>query len=211
MRKLGLIYSFLNIIKGFVGIGGIVAIVIITMLPNGTFIDIGDPYYKVEEHGKSTTSSEIDNAVGEILSPGMRNEDPIVLQVKSIDLSTEINYSWKTLIVVFIIMTAAFFVIILHSMQRIIKDIKNGKPFSIKNIQRLRTIGLLVMIAPIVEWLMSMIMILWFSSLDTVDGLKLEFTSELGWMVFILGLIIYTLGFAFEEGNKIVEEQELTI
>ncbi|MEQ8470060.1 MAG: DUF2975 domain-containing protein [Marinoscillum sp.] len=211
MRKLGLIYSFLNFVSGLVIIGTIIAVFFITTLPNGTFIDIGNPYFRVVHVGEESIHTQLNDAINDVLWRHTHNTEPLVFDLKRVDISTEISTSWKILIITYALLTGGFFLIILLGIQRILNDIRNGKPFGDNNIKRIWMIGILIAFAPLAEWLMHMITIYWFQPLDRVDGLNLEFSSRLGWEIFIIGLLIYTLGYAFEQGKKMEEEQALTI
>lgn len=84
-------------------------------------------------------------------------------------------------------------------------------PFNLKNIKRVKLICFLVASAVVAEWLFEIVLHLWLESKYEFEGLKLISKSTLGWPVLILSMVIIVLGIALEQGQKIQEENELTV
>ena len=86
-----------------------------------------------------------------------------------------------------------------------------GTPFNLSSSKRVKLIGTLVVLAPLGEWILNVFFSFWIDNRFHFEGMILETDANLGWPVFILGLLIVVLGVAFEQGQKIQEENELTI
>jgi len=116
-----------------------------------------------------------------------------------------------------VILTVGFGVLIFYiyfimaSVLRILMDIRKGDPFSDNNIKRLRFLAICSFSIPIIAFSINMLIRLVFSKYF-VEDLKL---SNEAWSIFlkpfIIGIIVAALYFAFKQGKKLKEEQDLTI
>ncbi|MFT4834710.1 MAG: hypothetical protein ACI83W_000403 [Marinoscillum sp.] len=190
-------------------LGALIGVGIVGFIPTDNPVYISNPYLKVvKKSGESKIG--IQNNYSELVTS--RNGAPgLLLSNGKIDIKTPLTTPWRLGLILAILSTVGFFLLISGYMHRIISDIRLGQAFNDANIRRLKSIGRLVMLAPIVEWLILTSMSIWLSISYDFEGLSPDYDNELGWTVFLLGLLIYSLGSAFEQGKNIAEENQLTI
>lgn len=100
---------------------------------------------------------------------------------------------------------------ILASILRVLMDIRKGNPFSDGTIRRLRFLAICSFSIPIIAFSINMLIRLVFSRYFVED---LKLSSE-AWSIFLkpfmIGIIVTALYFAFKQGKKLKEDQDLTI
>lgn len=90
-------------------------------------------------------------------------------------------------------------------------EIAAGTPFSDRNVSRLKRITLSLLLIPLIVFLLNLLMRLVFYKYFTED-IKLSQTAwSVLWKPLILSVIFAALYFAFKQGKKLKEEQDLTI
>ena len=198
----------LKLIKFIIGLAGIllivgvvIAIIVFVTLPEDKYVNIGEPHLEIK-------SESLSQQLASVL-PDSKNQ--VMLEVKSLEMQMPLFLSLRIIIISFVIMVAVYAAFLLETFRKIIEDVEINKPFTVKNIQRVKRIGILITFAPIFEWLLHLSFSIWLKDRLQFDELKLVVESNLGWPVFLLGLLIIVLGLAFEQGNKMQEENELTI
>lgn len=212
MKKIKLISSFLRVVQVLIILGGTFVCIFIFSMDNGVFVDVAEPYFKVKS-GNLNLSENLATKLSDLLreAPQKSDNDPVIFHVNRIDMSVEVDLPFKILVTLLILVTVLYSFLVVWYMQKIILDIRNSDAFNDRNIKRIRSIGVLIMFAPVTEWIMQIGFNYWFAMKYSFPDMAIESTKELGWSVFIIGLLIYTLGYAFTEGKKLKEEQELTI
>jgi len=198
----------LKIIKAAIEGAGMLIIVLVSIgivgfvtLPEGYSSGISEPHLEI-------TSGELRQELNALLP---QSDDLFKLEITSAQINTPVNLGIRIFMIAFILVLGSYMAYILEIFRKIIKDVRSKNPFNIKNIQRVKRIGILVTISPFVEWTLLTLLSVWFDSKYQFEGFKLAANSNLGWPVLILGLLIIVLGIAFEQGKKIQEENALTI
>lgn len=203
MKKLQLIKNFLLIAEFLMVAGLVLAVYFIGSMKNDTFSPIGEPNLEI-------TSREVSDSMYSLI-PRPDSEEPIILHAKYVDFSLQMTPKLKAIIISMVILGVAYVVIILEIFQRIVRDVKEQKPFNLKNIGRVKIIGLLITLAPVFEYGLRKAFMFWIESKFTFNQMKLVSEADHGWSVFIIGLLIIVLGVAFEQAQKMQEENELTV
>jgi amino acid transporter len=201
MKKIKIIKSIVGLTAILIIVGVVSAMAVFLTLPEGKHIAIGEPQLEI-------TSESLITNIERILP---KKHGQAVIKVNKLDMSIPVHLSLRMIVICIALIVAIYAGLILDIIRKIIGDIEHNSPFNIKNISRVKRIGILVCFAPIFEWFLHVIFSFWLSGYLAIDGVKLVFESGLGWPVFLLGLIITVLGIAFEQGRKLQEENELTI
>jgi hypothetical protein len=201
MKTIKIIKSIVGLTAILMIVGVVSAMAVFLTLPEGKYIAIGEPQLEI------TSESLITNT--ERILP--KKHGQAIIKVNKLDMSIPVHLSLRMIVICIALIVAIYAGLILEIIRKIIGDIEHNSPFNIKNISRVKRIGILVCFAPIFEWFLHVIFSSWLSGYLAIDGVRLVFESGLGWPVFLLGLIITVLGIAFEQGRKLQEENELTI
>jgi hypothetical protein len=201
MKTIKIIKSIVGLTAILMIVGVVSAMAVFLTLPEGKHIAIGEPQLEI------TSESLITNT--ERILP--KKHGQAIIKVNKLDMSIPVHLSLRMIVICIALIVAIYAGLILEIIRKIIGDIEHNSPFNIKNISRVKRIGILVCFAPIFEWFLHVIFSSWLSGYLAIDGVRLVFESGLGWPVFLLGLIITVLGIAFEQGRKLQEENELTI
>jgi hypothetical protein len=201
MKTIKIIKSIVGLTAILIIVGVVSAMAVFLTLPEGKHIAIGEPQLEI------TSESLITNT--ERILP--KKHGQAIIKVNKLDMSIPVHLSLRMIVICIALIVAIYAGLILEIIRKIIGDIEHNSPFNIKNISRVKRIGILVCFAPIFEWFLHVIFSSWLSGYLAIDGVRLVFESGLGWPVFLLGLIITVLGIAFEQGRKLQEENELTI
>lgn len=94
---------------------------------------------------------------------------------------------------------------------KVLLEIAAGTPFSDRNVQRLKRITLSVMLIPLALFILNLSMRLIFYKYFTTDiKLSADAWATL-WKPVVLSVIFAALYFAFKQGKKLKEEQDLTV
>lgn len=94
---------------------------------------------------------------------------------------------------------------------QVLMDIRNGDPFSVGNVKRLKFLTIFCFAAPTLLFLLNLLMRVVFYRYFTED-IKLSAEAwQIFWKPFALGLIFAALYSAFKRGKQLKEEQDLTI
>ncbi len=200
MNKLRIIHIMLKAFKALILAGALFAVIFFMLLPNGYLIQIGSPFWLVQ-------NPEMIQKITEIL-PKM---DPVNFIDIQTDMEVPLTMSLKLLISFFILSVSSFFFYLLYVAQQVVKDIRSGHSFTHLNIKRIKIMGILIAVSFVGERILTGIGNIWFRKNYQFEGLELVSVLQLGWYIVIIGAIIFALGAAFEQGLKLQEEQELTI
>ena len=90
--------------------------------------------------------------------------------------------------------------LVLRPAHSILNSIKRLDTFHLQNVHALRTMGKLFLI----WWVIS-----WFNVTQSAEALRMGFHFDL--TLLICALVAYILSAVFEEGNRLMEENQLTI
>ena len=203
MKKLQIIKNFLLIAEFLMVAGLAIVVYIIGGIENHVFSSIGQPNLEI-------TDREVSKSMFSLI-PQPDSEEPIILEAKYVDFSLQATPQLKAIIIGMAVLVVAYVVIILEIFQRIVRDVKEQKPFNMKNIRRVKIIGILITAAPIFEYGLRKGFMAWIESKFTFNQMELVSEADHGWSVFIIGLLIVVLGVAFEQAQKMQEENELTV
>ncbi len=207
MKKLKYTIGVLVFAKWFTIIIGLVIVGFILTTPNFQRAKLKGIYAQIDKDLVQEVAKEKMNVkitkVGEV--PELRiSEGQFVLE-------TVMTPGFKFVIILMIIIAIGLTVVLLDKMLRIVKDIQAGSSFNHTNTQRLKSIGTLVMVTPVLEWALMNGGRIWIATSYQFENMSLEYENEFGRGFFILGMLIYALGFAFEQGVKMQEENQLTV
>lgn len=101
---------------------------------------------------------------------------------------------------------------ILWILDRLVTDLLSGRSFTEENASRLRLIGMLVVVASIVEPGSDFLMSMWLEKQVEVAGAELlPAIPHNSLPVFMLGWLVVIIGEAFRRGAAMREEQEWTV
>jgi len=108
-----------------------------------------------------------------------------------------------------ILILVLYFVLLVF--MNFLRDIAYGDPFSEKNVRRLRTIAINILILPVLELLINLLGRLVYAGYFTSDiilnaGIWRQFTKPV-----VLSVIFVALYFAFKKGKKLQDEIDLTV
>lgn len=201
MRKLRLIRTIVNASMVLLALGVVFVIVFFIFLPEGKFIDIEQPHWEIT----SKTLQE------ELRASLPVPDEPVLLTVEVLEMQLPVHLPLRIIIISIMCGVSVYLLWILRLIQQIIHSVGSGAAFSADNIKRVKAIGTLVVLAPVGEWLVGGLFTFWVRGQLSMNGLRLVNDDGLGWPVFMLGLLIVVLGMAFEQAQKIQEENELTI
>ena len=198
----------LNVIKGVLVFAEIViavavsiGIVFLLVIPDGKYVDLEQPHWEISAQALKQDLQQ------HLPQP----EQPARLAAETVEMSFPLTLNLRIFLVAALLLFSAFFTYILELIKKIIGDVRDQVPFNLKNIKRVKQIGFLVASAVVAEWLFEIILHLWLESKYEFEGLKLISKSTLGWPVLVLSMVIIVLGIALEQGQKIQEENELTV
>lgn len=135
--------------------------------------------------------------------------------IKRVALTVPVSHSQKrnlvylTISISMLMIMYSFF--IFFQLRRVIKSLTSTDPFSDKNIGILYSIGILVIIVPILKYAIEYIELSWIEKLYDFPGYSIS--SDISFQVSLFGLGILILGITeiFRQGILIKKEHELTI
>lgn len=200
MNKLKLILVMVKVFKWLTLAGALLATIFFLLLPDGKMIEVGEPFWLVN-------SEEISSQI----IPLLPKQDTIEYYDIQSRMKVPLDWSLKILLIFFVATVSGYFFILLHIAQQVVTNIRSGHPFTLENIKKIKSLGMLIALAMFGEKMLTVIGDMWFNSNYSIEGLELVSETRLGWHIVIVGAIIFALGVAFEQGLKLKEEQELTI
>lgn len=128
---------------------------------------------------------------------------PVSKQVLDVFKPVFMIFVWGATMVYLYYMITAFL--------QVLMDIRNGDPFSVGNVKRLKFLTVFCFAAPTILFLLNLLMRVVFYRYFTED-IKLSAEAwQIFWKPFALGLIFAALYSAFKRGKQLKEEQDLTI
>ena len=139
----------------------------------------------------------------------------INIPVNRLPLIIPVNNSQKKY---FIFLATAFFTLIImysfaifYQLKRFIKSVVSKKPFIIKNIRILFSIGILVIIFPVLQYVAESIELSWIRNQYSFSGYSIN--SDISFQFYLLGLGILILAITevLRQGISLNKEHELTI
>lgn len=210
MKTLNILNALITLSKFLVLFGGILAIGFFMFLPNqeNLFMETENFQYHLGDIFWEVKSEDLQDKLQEVL-PGVSN--PMILEVNRVGISLPVNATYKAITIPLIILYVVYVFLILYWIGKIIQRIKAGDMFSKQNVTHLKIVGIMVSIAPILESIITGAFTIWINTNYSAEGLVLRNEGHLGGPIIILGLLIYALTLAFEQGIKLQEENELTV
>jgi|GEM_PF-1372795 len=209
MKSLKVIDGLVVLAGGLLFLVALLFIIIVATTPQDTFLDVGSPQWKITA---DNIENNLERTLHESLKPQLPvSEEPVLLKVDQLSMSLPMKLSIKIFLIGLILIVAIYIMYIIRVIRKIISDVKKNSPFNMDNTKRVKRIGLLVTVAPLIEWVSMWFYSVWMSNIYHFEGIELDTKPSLGWPVLVLGLLIMALGVAFEQGQKIQEENQLTI
>jgi hypothetical protein len=119
------------------------------------------------------------------------------------------NLVYLTVGISILMILYSFFIFL--QLRRLIKSVISKDPFNDKNIRILYSIGILVIVVPLLKYAIESMELRWISKLYDFPGYSIS--SDISFQVSIFGVGILILGIAeiFRQGILIKKEHELTI
>jgi len=101
--------------------------------------------------------------------------------------------------------------ITLFLFSKIFKTIINEEPFSEKNPIYLFTIGWILVLTPLAFQFIGLFFQSFFANLQLPEGIQILGLNSYGDGYILAGIFMIVLGYVFREGNRLYEEQRLTV
>lgn len=100
---------------------------------------------------------------------------------------------------------------ILFLLNRIIKTVIDEEPFIEKNATYLFATGWVLVLTPVAYYIFNYFAQSYFAQLSFPDGFRITSLDNYGEPFIIAGIFMFILGYVFREGNRLYEEQKLTV
>ena len=209
MKLLNYIENFLTLLQA----GFLAAILLVFYLTfqmkEGSQEDFFSPRFEFKD-GSNLLQSELTNFLYEDSHMVFEGPESAKLKVSRISVETEVTTGWKWTFVGFSCIYFSLTIGVFQIFKKIISAVSNRKPFTKENIKRIKLLGLVLLSIPVIELIVDKLVLMYYSGLYSMKYMTLD-SHSFDWAMFNLSLLIYTLGFAFEQGRKLQEEQDLTI
>jgi hypothetical protein len=202
MKKLNIAQGVITFLMLSLWLGVAVGTVSLVTMKEGRYYEMSEPHLRVK-------SDELQKSLGETLANSI--PESFRIRVDTMKLSQPIDGGLKVLLLSIVYLSVGYLTYVLFVFKSIINDVRRSNSFNRDNIQRVKLLGLLIVIAPFANWLVAKAMVWWLEYNYLFDGLKVVSDSSFDFTVFLMGLIIMVLGVAFEQGQEIQQENELTI
>ena len=98
-----------------------------------------------------------------------------------------------------------------YQLKKLVQSSANNQVFTTKNIQRLKSIALLVFLIDPITWLYREFVLITPEVLTKSDDNSVRIIFELGTDYWFIGLLLFVLAAIFEKGYNLYEEQKLTV
>lgn len=195
------IYSFLSIGYGMT-IAGIVLTVLMIIM--SLFSEL--PVF----FGLSNVGIELQgNQINSMLKPEGQNLMLSVHDGEIIFLKPDFSMNLLSGISQLVLFATILLVTIL--LRKIIFSIKENNVFSSENVNRIKFIGLVIIILPIIHNILNYIYYNLFISNINITNIQLSYKPDISLGTSLYGALILILANVFREGNKMKNEIELTV
>ena len=206
MNKLRFISNMLVTAQILLIAGASVACWFTVTLEDGVFVPVSDPHLRItSKHVKDTLYQSLFD-----VRPPVKG-DPVLTTIERAEISMRVDNSLKAVIMAKIVLVAGWILLVLELFRRIIRSVEGQSSFSAQNIRRVKLAGLFIMLLPVFDWVLREGSVLWIESRLKFEGLRLVSVADYGILTAIFGLLIIVLGVAFDQAQKLQEENELTI
>lgn len=202
MKKLNIAQGVITFIILSLWLGVAVGTLGLVTRKEGKLYEINQPHLEVrdeavQERLRATLTASIPN--------------PFQIRVESMRISKPLDMRMKVSVMVMVIITTSYITYVLHLFKNIIQDVRRSNSFSLENTQRVKLLGLLITLQPPADWIVGKVIVWWYRSQYQFEGVDVVLNQPFGLWIFLLGLMILVLGVAVEQGQKIQQENELTI
>lgn len=139
----------------------------------------------------------------------------INIPVNRLPLIIPVNHSQKKyfifLATVFFTLIIMYSFVIFYQLKRFMKSVVSKKPFIIENIRILFSIGILVIMFPVLQYIVESIELSWIRNQYSFSGYSIH--SDISFQFYLLGLGILILAITevLRQGISLNKEHELTI
>lgn len=202
MKKLNIAQGVITFLILSLWLGVAVGTLGLVTKKEGTFYEILEPHLEVKDEA-------IQEKLREALTANI--PDPIQIRVESMRISKPLDVRMKISVMAMVIITTSYITYVLNLFKNVIQDVRASNSFSLENIQRVKLLGLLITLQPPVDWVVGKMIVWWYRSQYQFEGVDVVLNQPFGLWIFLLGLMILVLGVAVEQGQKIQQENELTI
>jgi hypothetical protein len=202
MRKLNIIQGVITMITLLFWLGTAVSVVSLVTAKDGKPYGIYSLRLVVKDEG-------LQDKLKEALTANL--PEPIQVNAPEMRMSKPLDLELRLAVAGLIIVGTAYITTLLVLFKNIIQDIRVSNSFNLRNIQRVKLLGLLVLLDIPISWLVSKFFLWRFQQLYSFEGMEIQTENlHVPWTL-LLGFMIVVLGVAFEQAQKIQQENELTI
>lgn len=202
MRKLNIIQGVITMITLLFWLGTAVSVVNLVTAKDGKPYGIYSLRLVVKDEG-------LQDKLKEALTANL--PEPIQVNAPEMRMSKPLDLELRLAVAGLIIVGTAYITALLVLFKNIIQDIRVSNSFNLRNIQRVKLLGLLVLLDIPISWLVSKFFLWRFQQLYSFEGMEIQTENlHVPWTL-LLGFMIVVLGVAFEQAQKIQQENELTI
>lgn len=127
-----------------------------------------------------------------------------------IPVSKTVKQTLDIIFVAFDIFLAVYIITLFIRFFEFVWDLSKGKAFTDKNVNRLKTISLSLMLYPILLFLLNLLTRLIFNGYFTADVVLSDVYIVL-WKTILVGFVFYVLYRAFKAGKALQDEHDLTV
>lgn len=210
MKKLHYIENFLSLVQAVMLAAMLLTFYLVFNMKEDSYVDLFNPHFEFES-GRNLLQSELNRFLDSESSKQFVGPDNAKLEVSKITLSTKVTAGWKWAFAGFITVYFSLAIGIFQIIKKIIASISKNASFGSENIKRIKWLGIVLVTIPIFEWIVDNLMLMYYSGQYSMKYMTLESSNSFDWTMFNLSLLIYTLGYAFDQGRSLEAEQELTI
>lgn len=201
MNKLSIISKLVTSIKVLVIAGGLFVIAFFSlMLPGDQMVAIGNPVWEVTDE----TSEEM-------IRSTLPLSDPLKIEKLYVDAKIPVTTGFRFAIICLMLAFTTYLLTGLWIIEKILHEVRAQRPFTVANATRIRFLGVLIALVPVLSGLASSLFTYWLRTTYDFGSLRSHEEDGAGLVFFLIGLLIYVLGVAFAQGVKLQEESELTI
>lgn len=199
----------LRITRLLIILGVLIASVILIAIPEAYFAKNQTFSFSISD--QSEIAAHLDKSLSDLLENKAHTDEPITLHVRSIEASTKMSPALKILAALVLSYFCIISVLLINQILVVLENIKNGMSFNAQNLKALKFISLILLLNPLIQYVFHFILSLWVSIQYHIEDLSANVNYEMNWGELMVGVLIYALAIAFEQGLKIQQENELTI
>lgn len=181
--------------------GAIFAILFFTFLDQDEMITLDLP-----------SASAVDDKLTEQINKMLSEDFDANVFISDVDVEIPLDNTIRAAIITSALLVFGYLFLIIRSISQIVDDVRKEKAFSYVNSIRFKNLAWLFILAPIFE---SLLVFGFKLAMNFSDNFPKQLISEasmdFNFNLLVMGLLLYAVAVAFEQGMKMKEEQDLTI